>query len=576
MSAPIARWFGPPHRPLFGWIHAPETGRCRGAVVLCPPLAREHTSAHYTYRKLAEALAEAGLLAVRFDYDGVGDSSGGDEDEGRVEAWLASIGHAVDLARACGARDVSVVGMRMGALLAAVAAARRGDTHSLVLWDPCPTAGGFVKEQRLLQRLRTDSPAPAEGGGAELPGFVFRADTVRDLAALAVPASSEPVTQHLLVLTRDTQPVAAGLVESLGCPDPEHRLAVGQAELLDVEPLYHQLPLETVAEICTWLARVHDGEAVPVACSAADRAEWVGPDGVGLTEELLSLGPLGLFGVATSSARAAAGPTVLFLNSGNDWHIGPNRLWVELSRRWAAAGLRCVRFDESGLGDSPVRPGQTDHTIWAPEAFDDVAAAAAAVSPLDPADVVLAGLCSGAYQALESALWLAPRGVLAVNPVLRFDPPELAIGSIDPRRKICRPSNPLVTSYRNLAFPALRRRLRSVAWRLANAASPSRSPRSWLAQLVGDGVDTYCICGEDEARPLTEGTQLAQLQAAENSCLRLDVVPGLDHALMAADQRALVSDRLTEHLLARFGPNAAPRPSRTPLSTPLATPLSIR
>jgi len=570
MSASIARWFGPPHRPLFGWIHAPAGDRCRGAVVLCPPLGREHTSAHYTYRKLAEALAEAGLLAVRFDYDGTGDAAGGDGDEGRVESWLSSIGHAIDLARACGAREVSVVGMRMGALLAAVEAARRGDAHALVLWDPCPSGAGFVREQRLLQRLRTDSPAPAAAGGTELPGFVFGADTVRDLGALDVPASPRPVVRHLLVLTRDAQPVAAGLVESLGCPAPEHRRAIGQPDLLDVEPLYHQVPLDTVAEICSWLARAHDGQAVPVALTPADRAEWVGPDGVALTEELLSLGPLGLFGVATSSAAAAAGPTVLFLNSGNDWHIGPNRLWVELARRWAAAGLRCVRFDESGLGDSPVRPGQTDHLIWAPEAFDDVAAAAAAVSPSDPSDVVLTGLCSGAYQALESALGLAPRGVLAVNPVLRFDPPELAIGAIDPRRRICRPTNPLVTSYRHLAFPALRRRLRAVAWRLANAVSPSRSPRGWLAQLVAEHVDTYCICGEDEARPLTEGTQLAQLQAGEDSCLRVEVVPGLDHALMAADQRALVSDRLTEHLLARFGPHARPRPSGAPRATPLS------
>jgi hypothetical protein len=93
---------------------------------------------------------------------------------------------------------------------------------------------------------------------------------------------------------------------------------------------------------------------------------------------------------------------------------------------------------------------------------------------------------------------------------------------------------------------------------VANTVSPHRSPKSWLAQLVADGVDTFCICGEDEARPLTEGTQLARLVDSAESCLRVEVVPGLDHALMAADQRALVSDHLTEHLLARFGPARAP------------------
>jgi hypothetical protein len=419
-----------------------------------------------------------------------------------------------------------------------------------------------VREQTALQRLRTDAPAAADPSGVELPGFVFRADTVADLSSLPESAA-RPVAPRVLVLTRTGKAAGAGF-GALGSAPLDEATALGQSELLDVEPLRLRIPTETIAEIVSWVAGRHDAPAAPVTVAAADRATWVSSDGIALTEELVSLGPLGLFGVATTGPQTtdgAARPTVLFLNSGNDWHVGPNRLWVELSRRWAAAGIRCVRFDESGLGDSPVRPGQAAHRIWAPEAFDDVAAAASAVSPADPTNVVLAGLCSGGYQALENALWLAPRGVLAVNPVLRFDPPEMTEGPIDARRQICRPTNSLVTSYRNLALPALRRRLRSPAWRLANALSASRSPKNWLAQLVADGVDTYCICGEDEARPLTEGTGLARLQESADS-LRVEVVPGLDHALMAADQRALVSGRLTEHLLARFGAAGSPRTGR--------------
>ena|ERR1039458_7216840 len=146
-------WFGPSGRPLFGWLHVPEDNQGRGAVVLCPPLARELTSTQYTYRCLAEELAEAGMLAVRFDYDGTGDSSGGDRDPHRVESWLASIGHAVDLARSSGARAVSLVGMRVGALLGAVAAARLGSIDAVVLWDPCASARSFVREQAALQRM---------------------------------------------------------------------------------------------------------------------------------------------------------------------------------------------------------------------------------------------------------------------------------------------------------------------------------------------------------------------------------------------------------------------------------------
>ena len=126
-------WFGPSERPLFGWVHVPEDARARGAVVLCPPLARELTSTQNCYRLLAEALAGVGMLAVRFDYDGTGDSAGGDRDPHRVESWLTSIAHAVDLARACGPQAVSLVGMRVGGLLAAVEAARLGSIDAVVL-----------------------------------------------------------------------------------------------------------------------------------------------------------------------------------------------------------------------------------------------------------------------------------------------------------------------------------------------------------------------------------------------------------------------------------------------------------
>ncbi len=61
-TTPTARalWFGPAERPLFGWLHTPSDGWSTGAVVLCPPLARELTSAHFTFRQLAENLAAKG------------------------------------------------------------------------------------------------------------------------------------------------------------------------------------------------------------------------------------------------------------------------------------------------------------------------------------------------------------------------------------------------------------------------------------------------------------------------------------------------------------------------------------
>ena len=139
--------------------------------------------------------------------------------------------------------------------------------------------------------------------------------------------------------------------------------------------------------------------------------------------------PVGLFGVLTHEQDAPVlpdRPTVIFLNVANQHHIGPNRLWVELSREWATAGIRSLRLDLSGLGDSPDRQGgQGEWECNKPEAFDDVADAVDWVSPDDPTNVVLVGLCSAGYQALESALAVRARGVVAINPIISFVPTEL-------------------------------------------------------------------------------------------------------------------------------------------------------
>ncbi len=169
-------YFGPEDRPLFGWVHQPADGRSRGTVILCQPLIREYISAHYTFRMLAEVLAARGITAIRFDYDGTGDSAGTGDDPRRIDAALASIGHAVDLARRVGDGPLALVGMRMGALLAACAAEACGSVAGLVLWDPCDSGREFLREQSALFRILYGKTRP-ENGGTEIAGYVLTPGT---------------------------------------------------------------------------------------------------------------------------------------------------------------------------------------------------------------------------------------------------------------------------------------------------------------------------------------------------------------------------------------------------------------
>ena len=133
-------------------------------------------------------------------------------------------------------------------------------------------------------------------------------------------------------------------------------------------------------------------------------------------ERAVRLGEIGLFAITTEPDGGGSGPWMMFLNVATEHHIGPGRLWVDLARQWARHGIRSVRFDISGVGDSPVHPGQTESVTYARELFDDLPELASGVSPDDPSDTVFIGLCSGGYGALEAAMALGARGAYVFNP----------------------------------------------------------------------------------------------------------------------------------------------------------------
>ncbi len=151
-------WFGPENRPLLGWFHSPPDGRARAGVVVCPPIGRDYLQAHYALRLLAEELAELGLCVLRFDYDGTGDSAGDDTDPDRVASWTASVRSALAVVRAMAPIPLSLVGMRVGAMLAAMVAESEEGIDSLVLWDPVVSGRAYLNEQRALSALSSTIP----------------------------------------------------------------------------------------------------------------------------------------------------------------------------------------------------------------------------------------------------------------------------------------------------------------------------------------------------------------------------------------------------------------------------------
>src|SRR6185437_3284070 len=113
------------------------------------PVGVEALASYRALQQLAQRLNAVGLSTLLLDYDGTGDSCGDVNDPGRVAAWVDSIEAGAELLRTAGAATVCAVGMRLGANLAAAAAARVR-MHAVVLWDPCASGGSFLREQLSL------------------------------------------------------------------------------------------------------------------------------------------------------------------------------------------------------------------------------------------------------------------------------------------------------------------------------------------------------------------------------------------------------------------------------------------
>ncbi|MFZ5892892.1 MAG: serine aminopeptidase domain-containing protein [Myxococcota bacterium] len=431
-------FFGPRERPCFGWIHLAEGGNRSVGLVLCKPFGYEGICAQRSVRHFAEHAAAIGLPAIRFDYEGTGDSAGSDRDPARVDAWVRSVHAAIDeLKRRSGVTRVIVLGLRLGATLGALASAERSDVASFIGIAPVVSAKAYLRELRALQMALALSPPPegfrAPEGEREAAGFAISAETQEKLTTVDLARAPVRPAGRVLLLDRDDLPMCEGWAKALRAAGDEvdHQRVQGFTELV-LDPHHAQVP-DSIVRLCMAFMRESleraapaEGIATSVAVDESDtsQAEFV-VDGVRIRETAAWLSAEHpLFGVLSEPAAAPSGPrkAFLLLNSGAIHHIGPNRMYVALARSWAARGHTVLRADLSGLGDSKPRPGEAENVVYSSHAQEDVGDALAFLQSRPGVSKVYAvGLCSGAYNSFKAAVaGHRMHGVVPINPLIFF------------------------------------------------------------------------------------------------------------------------------------------------------------
>jgi pimeloyl-ACP methyl ester carboxylesterase len=181
--------------------------------VICHPFGQEYMRAHRALRELAERLAAGGFHVLRFDYSGCGDSAG-ESAEGTLEQWTRDIAAAMDEVReTSGAPRIGLVGLRLGATLAALLAAERDDIERLVLWAPIRDGAAYLRELQAAQdawlrdHAHRERAGPATALEGEALGFEITPAVAASLQHLRLEGEALPASQ-VLVLDESAHPGA--------------------------------------------------------------------------------------------------------------------------------------------------------------------------------------------------------------------------------------------------------------------------------------------------------------------------------------------------------------------------------
>ncbi len=599
-------YFGAASARAFGFYDAGHQAKRRACgVVVCAPLGYEGLCAYRGMRHTAERLAAAGFPTLRFDYHGTGDSSGSDRDPDRVRAWLDTIHDAIDeLVERSGATEVCLLGVRLGATLATVAAAERGRATSLVLWAPCAKGRAYVRGVKALSGMASDQRSLERGAGVtgdendiDSAGFVLTAQTAAALSKLDLMALDAKPAARALIVGRDDTRGDEALVRSFEALGVATTLIhpPGFAEMM-AEPHDTAVPEVALSEIEAWLLASHGPAKTPprdaaivgaagldlVATTTAPHAAPSTDAPVAIREEPFSFGEGDrLFGILTQPKAAAAGhapPAIILLNSGSVHRIAVNRMNVTLARAWAALGFRVLRMDIGGIGDSAHAPGYEENVCYSKFAVEDVERAMRALRDRTGADrFVLSGLCSGAYLTFQTALRGGPVvGAMLINPLTFYwkegDTLEVAPSKTVNDAKHYESSLLRVESWKKLVRGDVDlRRALGVAKKRVEMIASARVRRVLVAlgvgkndvenvsrdmkKIVARGIDELMVFSAGDPGldylALHATDALAALGKADR--FRFEIIEGADHVFTPLSTQNRLHELLTEHIRSRFG-----------------------
>jgi alpha-beta hydrolase superfamily lysophospholipase len=581
--------------PVFSLLNMPADGiRSEIAVLLCPPFGWDDVCSYRSRRDWAMELATSGHPTLRIDLPSSGDSGGSPQDPGRLAAWTGAVSAAASwLREATGCPETAAIGIGLGGLVICSAVAEGAPIDDLVLWAVPSRGRSFVRELRTFGRMEAAKfGQPDDAGAVSLPpgsteagGFLLSGETTRDLDALDVATLPFPDgrIRRALLVERDGISVDERLRRHLEEAGAAVTVVPGPGYgAMMAEPQEARPPREVFMRVEAWLDDVSSDNTDRLGTShARDRLELsptsrppaqdrdtaeLTVDGVLIRETPLTIEqPFGhMFGVLAEPVDLPARDLgAVLLNAGAIRHVGPNRMWVEIARRWASRGVPTLRLDLEGLGETDGDASRfTDVAeLYVPELFEQARAALDLLEArCSQRRFVLTGLCSGAFWAFNGALRdERVSAAFMVNPrTLFWDASLETVRYL--RRGLLLPSSWRMILRGEVRLARILAVIRSTPRSLARYLAARRQTRSTGRDELAEALDRlrdaekHLIFIFSEREPFHEelAHQGRLTQGDRWPNIEVDLIPGRDHTLrpLYSQQRALDElDRALEHEL---------------------------
>ena len=425
----------------------------RGSVLVAPAFAEEMNRCRAMVAWQARRFAAQGIGTLVLDPCGTGDSAG-EFSQATWTDWRADLLLGADWIDRHGGGCTAILGVRLGAIMAAQIVQARPHVQRLLLWQPVLNGKTFytqflrirlAAEMNQASRARTTNELrqmSARGEIVEVSGYEIGPTLAAELDALTFAAPALPRSLNIEWFEVQASGTEEGPEGAEGAERGVNSVK-GGAELLPASAAAVAMlkksgaavEAATVAGPAFW--HVHERELAPELIEAtADRcASWPAlppraATGAAASSDaaLDAEAPERLVDFACGSEylvgclhRSATGTpskrgVVIVVAGGPQNRAGAHRQFVNLARRFAAQGQPVLRFDLCGMGDSSGTYAGFQHSA------PDIRAAVDALMQLQPTlqDVVLVGECESASGILFYA-WQDARvtGAVLVNPWVR-------------------------------------------------------------------------------------------------------------------------------------------------------------